>query len=85
MKSITIHDIDEPLVRLIKSRAQAQGLSINRTIKNALEEAFGIKPRRKGANRTQFEEFCGLWSESELVEFEEKTLDLRKVDPEDWK
>ena len=85
MKSITIHDIDEPLVRLIKSRAQAQGLSINRTIKKALEEAFGIKPRRKGTNRTQFEEFCGLWSESELVEFEEKTLDLRKVDPEDWK
>jgi hypothetical protein len=85
MKSITIHGIDEPLVRLIESRAQAQGLSVNKTIKKVLEEAFGIKPRHRAANRSEFEEFCGLWSESELAEFEERTRDLRKIDPEDWK
>jgi hypothetical protein len=84
MKSITIHGIDEPLAGLIKSKAHAEGMSINKTIKKVLEEAFGIKPRHKNINRSDLEEFCGLWSESDLIEFEQKTQDLRKIDPEDW-
>ena len=84
MKSITIHGIDEPLAKLIKSKAQEEGLSINKTIKKALEEAFGVKPRHKGSNRSQFEEFCGIWSISELNEFDKNTKELRKIDPEDW-
>jgi hypothetical protein len=84
MKSITVHGIDEPLAKLIKSKAQSEGLSINKTIKKVLEEAFGVKPRHKSTNRSEFEEFCGLWSKSELDEFEHKTKALRKVDSEDW-
>ena len=84
MKSITIHGIDEPLAELIKSKAQEEGLSINKTIKKVLEESFGVKPRHKGTNRSQFEEFCGIWSKSELSEFDKNTKELRKVDPEDW-
>ncbi len=84
MKSITIHGIDEPLTALIKSKAQSEGLSINKTIKKVLEEALGVKPRNKDANRSDFEEFCGLWSEAELIEFEQETKDLRKIDLEDW-
>jgi hypothetical protein len=32
MKSITIHGIDDPLAELIKSKAQSEGLSINKTV-----------------------------------------------------
>ncbi len=85
MKSITIHGIDDPLAELIKSRAQSEGLSINKTVKKLLEESLGVKPRKKGINRSDFEEFCGIWSDSELAEFEENTKDLRTVDHEDWK
>ena len=84
MKSITIHGIDDPLAELIKSRAQAEGLSINKTIKKILEESLGVKPRIRGKNRSDFEEFCGIWSKSELKEFEEHTKDLRKINREDW-
>jgi hypothetical protein len=84
MKSITIHGIDEPLAKLLRSKAQAEGLSINKTIKKVLEEAFGVKPRHKGTNQSEFEEFCGIWSKSELNEFDKKTKQLRKIDPEDW-
>jgi hypothetical protein len=84
MKSITIHGVDGPLAELIKAKAQLEGLSINKTIKKVLEEAFGIKPRPQGANRTEFEEFYGLWSEAELAEFEQGTRDLREIDSEDW-
>ncbi|MEJ2165177.1 MAG: hypothetical protein P8X90_06590 [Desulfobacterales bacterium] len=85
MKSITIHNIDEPLAELIESKARAEGLSINKTVKKLLEESLGVKPREKAKNRSDFEEFCGIWSDSELAEFEDATKDMRKVDREDWK
>jgi len=85
MKSITIHGIDDPLAELIKSRAQAEGLSINKTVKKLLETSLGVTPRKKGLNRKDFEEFCGIWSDSDLAEFEENTKDLRNIDNEDWK
>jgi hypothetical protein len=71
MKSITIHGIEDYLVGLIKAKAQSEGLSINKTIKKVLEEAFGIKPRPKGTHRNELEEFCGVWSQSDLAEFEQ--------------
>ena len=84
MKSITIHGIDDPLAELLKSRAQAEGLSVNKTVKKILEESLGVKPRSKGNHRSDFEEFCGIWSKSELDEFQENTKDLRKINREDW-
>lgn len=84
MKSITIHNVDEPLVVLIKSKAQSEGISVNKAIKKMLEEAFGVRPRHKGTKREEFKEFFGIWSKSELHEFEKKTKDIRKIDPGDW-
>jgi len=85
MKSITIHNIDEPLAELLKSKARAEGLSINKMVKKLLEESLGVKPREKAANLTHFKEFCGIWSDSQLAEFEDATKELRKVNHEDWK
>jgi len=84
MKSITIHGVDEQLGKLIKSKAQSQGLSINKTIKKMLEEALGVKPRHRAAHRSDFEEFFGMWSESELTDFTNRTRDLRTIDHGDW-
>jgi len=79
MKSITVHGIDDPLAELIKSRAQTEGLSINKTVKKLLEESLGVKPRINGTNRYDFEAFCGIWSDSGLAEFEESTKDSKKL------
>ena len=84
MKSITIHGIDGPLERLIKSRARSEGLSVNKTLKKLLEESLGAKPRGVDAHRGDFEEFCGIWKDEDLAYFENKTKDLREVNPEDW-
>ncbi len=84
MKSITIHGIDDPLAELIKSKAQSEGLSINKTVKKLLEESLGVKPHKKGKKRSDFEEFFGIWSESELIEFEDRTDELRNVNNEEW-
>jgi len=84
MKSITLHKIDGPLFELIKSKARSEGLSINKTVKRILEESLGVRPKPGGAFRNDFEEFCGIWSDMELAEFDERTSDLKKIDPEDW-
>lgn len=85
MKSITLHKIDGPLAKLIKSKARANGLSINKTVQQILEESLGVKPKPDGAFRNDFKEFCGIWSDIDLAEFNERAGDLNKIDPEDWR
>jgi len=85
MKSMTIHGIDDQLAALIKEKAAAEGLSVNKTIKKLLEISLGIKPRPPGDNRNHFTEFCGVWSEKDFAEFEDNTADTRNIDPGDWR
>ncbi|MCF8085131.1 MAG: hypothetical protein K9M96_18790 [Deltaproteobacteria bacterium] len=85
MKSITLHNIDGPLAELIKSKPKSEGLSMNKTIQKILEESLGVRPKRGGAFRKDFEEFCGIWSDRELAEFNKRTDDLNRVDPKDWR
>jgi hypothetical protein len=85
MKSITIHGVDDPLAELIKSKAQSEGLSINQTIKKILESSLGVRPRQAGGKRSDFEEFCGIWTEADLAEFKENTQEFRKIDSGDWR
>lgn len=84
MKSITIHGIDDPLAELIRSKARSEGLSINKTIKKMLETSLGVKPPDRDSNRRDFEEFCGVWSQNDLAEFDQRTAEIRKIDREDW-
>ena len=83
MSSITIHDLDETLASLIRAKARAEGKSLNQTIKRLLEEALGIKAARH-KHRKDFEKFCGMWSKTQVAEFEKATADLERVNPEDW-
>ena len=84
MKSITIHGLDEDLAALIKETAKLEGLSLNKTIKKLLEESLGIKIKNEKLHRGDFEEFCGLWSQTDLVKFNEQVSDFDKVEDEDW-
>lgn len=72
------HAVAEPLVELLRSRARSEGMSINRMIKKLLEETLDVTPRYKDANRGDCEEFYGMWSESDLREFEKRTEEFRQ-------
>ena len=84
MKSITIHGVDDQLAKLIKDRARADGLSINKTVKLLLEQALGIKLKAAETNKEQFKEFCGIWTKDDLEEFEAATEDMNKIDEDEW-
>jgi hypothetical protein len=71
------------LAELIRSKARSDGVSVNTTIEKILELSLGVKPRGNDARRGGFEEFCGVWSEADLSEFDERTKEFRTVDSED--
>lgn len=85
MKSITIHGIDDITSQQLQIAAEKLGLSLNKTIKKLLQEALGIKPAEISSRRSDFEEFCGIWSDDDLHEFTAAVKPLRQVNAEDWK
>lgn len=84
MKSITIHGLDQPLWALLKSRAESEGSSLNKTIKSLLEKALGITPADAQQKKTVFREFCGVWKADDLKEFTQNVKDFGTIDEEDW-
>ena len=84
MKSMTIHGIDDQLAEMIKSKAEAENLSINKTIKKLLETSLGIKPQPPQKNIDNFKEFCGILTEEDENEFNTAISDMNEMDPEDW-
>lgn len=83
MKSITVHKLDEGLMREIEKRANEQSTSLNRTIKQLLRQALGLGSDKKPP--VDFSDLCSVWSAAELKEFEENTADLNRVQAGDWK
>ena len=84
MKSISIHGLDDRISKKIDEKAKREGLSLNRTIKNLLEDALGLKSQKTKDHRDDFIEFLGVWSEEEAKAFEESIRDFERIDPEDW-
>lgn len=78
MGSITIHAIEPELDRKLSDEARERGTSKNSLVKELLARSLGIDD---GAS---FRDFCGLWSEAELAEFQAAGSGSRDVDPGDW-
>lgn len=82
MKSITIHNLDDQLDKLLREKAEQEETSLNKVIKNLLHESLGISKQQQ---KHDFSEFCGVWSKEEFEEFEDSTKDFEKIDSQDWK
>ncbi|MBN1129958.1 MAG: hypothetical protein JXA71_13275 [Chitinispirillaceae bacterium] len=85
MKSLTIHNIEDPLLALLREKAQREDKSINQTVKEMMELFVGIKTGRCDKHRSEFEDLFGVWSEEDAVEFKKATKDFEKIDTEEWK
>lgn len=84
MKSITVHNIDDPLDRLLQERAKSQGVSLNKMIKSLLAESLGIKPKKGLDRKEEFMDLFGSWSASDARAFMRGVKDFDKIDAEDW-
>jgi hypothetical protein len=81
MRSITIHNLDPEVGRLIQNQAAEEGLSLNQLVKRLLRKALGLSGLT-AAQPHGFDEFSGLWTQEEAAEFNAATE--RQVDPEGW-
>jgi plasmid stability protein len=83
MKSITIHGIDEETAKIIRKRAQVEGRSVNKIMKEMIGESLGPGSGKKD-NREEFADLCGAWTENEEKAFLATVEDMAYVDEEDW-
>jgi len=83
MKSITIHKIDDETEKRLTELATKEGISLNSLIKRVLRESLGVE-KKSVNNKSDFTEFCGIWSEEDLQEFQQKVAPLEKINDEDW-
>jgi hypothetical protein len=84
MKSITIHNLDDPLNTLIREKAKNEGLSLNSTIKKLLAEALGLSLKKGEGCGKDFLDLFVVWSNEEVKEFNKQVGDFEKIDREDW-
>ena len=84
MKSITIHGLEGPLIRLIREKAREEGISLNKAVKKLLEESLGLKPTKEEDRRNEFMDLFGIWNQEDARAFNHSIEDLEKIDPEDW-
>ena len=85
MKSLTIHNIENPLLSLLRDRARKEGKSINSMVKESLEKMVGMKVSGRNDHKKEFEDLFGVWSEKDLAEFEKATADFGKISVEEWR
>lgn len=82
MKSLTIHKLDNELAKAIEQLAYTSGLSQNKVIKKLLRKALGFNEENQ--RKSDFSEFCGIWSKDEAQQFDNSLNDFETIDKNLW-
>jgi len=82
MKSLTIHNIEVSLMRIIEGKAAEWDLSLNKTIKRLLRQQLLNEPEVKDEN--PFNKIAGKWSSVEHKAFTENTAYFNQIDNSLW-
>lgn len=83
MAAITLRNIPPKLQEVIRRRAGADGLSLNKTVLRMLEEAAGQRQAERHLHH-DLDHLAGTWTEEEAAAFEAALAEQRTVDPELW-
>lgn len=82
MKSLTVHNIDIQLMKIIEAKAIEWGLSLNKTIKKLLQQQ--LMPQNEQKDENPFNEIAGKWTATEHKAFEENTTQFSQIDESLW-
>jgi hypothetical protein len=84
MKSLTLHNLEEPLLALVREKAKAQNMSINQFLRDLIEKTIGYKKNKQARYIDDFRDVCGVWSQEQRAEFENNVKDFDHIDKGDW-
>ena len=83
MRSISVHGIEEDVLKAIEERAKNEGRSVNKIVKELIAKGLGFDDKPPD-NRAMFEDLSGVWTEAQEREFLDSVADLETTDEEDW-
>ncbi|QTA86030.1 hypothetical protein [Desulfonema magnum] len=84
MKTVTIYDIDDHVEKVIREKAEKEGMTLNETIKKLLRESLALGQTNEDDHREDFLDLFGVWSADDMREFDHSVRDFDKIDSEDW-
>jgi hypothetical protein len=84
MKSISVHGIDNDILKAVEERARSEGRSVNRIVKDLMAQALGMG-EKEADRRHDLADLCGVWTEADEAEFKEATADLEETETGDWR
>jgi hypothetical protein len=76
---ISLRNIPPEIEDAIRERSQRDGISLNKATAALLETAI-----HRPSRNTEFDEFLGVWGESEAREFDLALCEMRQTTAEDW-
>ena len=83
IKQMTLRRIPDQLEKALRHRAKKSGVSLNKVSIELLSQTLGVDP--SATKKRDLSEFCGVWSQDDLEEFEQNTGCFDAIDPEIWK
>ena len=83
MKTMTVRNIPDSIADGLSKRASGAHTSVNAVVLALLSEA--VSGGSPFSRKRDLSEFCGVWSDKELEEFNAATESTRQIDSEEWK
>ena len=85
MKPITLRKLPDALARLIRRRAETEGISLNRAVIAVLQERLGGDRPSAEPRHHELDALAGAWSDTEAQAFDRALAAQRAIEPELWK
>lgn len=76
MSTLTIHSLDPEVEKKVREKARREKKSVSRVLKELVAESVGESKGKPSDLTSEFEEFLGIWSESDEREFKAATEDF---------
>jgi len=84
MKPITIRGVAPELERVLFKTATESGESLNRVVIALLEEAAGLRRKRRKILHHDLDALAGSWTAKEATAFDRSVGEGRHIEPELW-
>ncbi len=85
MTTMTIRGLDDLTIKALKEKAKKEGSSVNAALVKLLQEALGIKKKKRTVVYNDLDYLAGTWSDKDYKEFLQATADFAKIDENIWK
>ena len=82
MKTLTVRNVPDSVAAKLSRRATIMSSSVNSVVLSLLSDA--VAEPGPFSKKRDLSEFCGVWTDFDLDEFNKATMSTRRIDQSDW-